>query len=317
GKKALLQICSRVFLIEDLEKLQNSILETICKLEKIFSPGFFNSMELLVVHLVWVALLGGPMQYRWMYLYERKMGSLKRTNRNTLKSVPRDFTLSIHFSSPTDTRLNIFKVPSRSKVVDVEKFFQENEMPTCSNKTDANENTKIISFVTLREIKKVGDLDVGDAYMDVSENEEEFVDTYDNLEVRKAEEEFIDTYDDSDDDNELALSDHSFDEDEVNLSNHSLNDYGGRGRGISGNIVIGGTSHVSGFSNQEDENYDNGSKSEGRGRGITRNISIGGGSNVSGFRNQDVYYDNGNISGEKKRGESGNIGGRGSSSTSG
>ncbi|GJY92617.1 hypothetical protein Tco_0508399 [Tanacetum coccineum] len=88
--------------------------------------------------------------------------------------------------------------------VDVEEFFQENEMPTCSNTTDANENT---------EIEEVGDLDVGDAYMEVSENEEEFVDTYDNLEVNEAEEEFVDRYDDSDDENELSLSDHSSDED--------------------------------------------------------------------------------------------------------
>ncbi|GJW97189.1 transposon, En/Spm-like, transposase-associated domain protein [Tanacetum coccineum] len=108
--------------------------------------------------------------------------------------------------------------------VDVEEFFQENEMPTCLNKTDANANTKIISLVTQGEIEEVGDLDVGDAYIEVSENEEEFVDTYDNLKVSEAEEEFIDTYDDSDDDNKLALSDHSSDEDKVNLSDHSLND---------------------------------------------------------------------------------------------
>ncbi|GKC06877.1 ribonuclease H-like domain-containing protein [Tanacetum coccineum] len=97
--------------------------------------------------------------------------------------------------------------------VDVEEFFQENEMPTCSNTTtNANENT---------EIEELGDLEVGDAYMEVSENEEEFVDTYENLEVNEAEEEFIDRFDDSDDENELALSDHSSDEDEVNLSDHS------------------------------------------------------------------------------------------------
>ncbi|GJW51079.1 uncharacterized protein Tco_0092430 [Tanacetum coccineum] len=136
-------ICSRVLRIEDLEKLQKSIVETICKLEKIFPPGFFDSMEHLVVHLVWEALLGGPMQYRWMYLYERKLGSLKRTIRNKarvegsiiqsyllnelsmhcslyfdlrietrLNRGPRNFAPDIHCSSPTDTRLNIFKVPS-------------------------------------------------------------------------------------------------------------------------------------------------------------------------------------------------------------
>ncbi|GJX42896.1 hypothetical protein Tco_0257886 [Tanacetum coccineum] len=238
--------------------------------------------------------------------------------------------------------------------VDVEEFFQENEMPTCSNTTDANENT---------EIEEVGDLDVGDAYMEVSENEEEFVDEYDNLEVNEAEEEFIDRYDDSDDENKLALSDHSSDEDEVNLSDHSLNDYlliiinwthyegimardnnskgrgrgrsgnggiigtssasdngrrsTGRGRGISGNIVIGGNSNVSRFGNQEDGNYDNGSRSGGSGRGISGNIGIGGSSNVSEFVDQDIDNDDGRSEGRGSgRGRSEIIGGRGSSNVS-
>ncbi|GKE92399.1 hypothetical protein Tco_1573494, partial [Tanacetum coccineum] len=91
----------------------------------------------------------------------------------------------------------------------------------------------------------------------------------------------------------------------------------GRGRGISGNIGIGGdSSNVSGFGNQEDANYNNGSRSRGRGRGISGNIGIGGdSSNVSGFRNQDADYDNGSRSGGRARGISGNIGGRGSSSS--
>ncbi|GJW76725.1 uncharacterized protein Tco_0138407 [Tanacetum coccineum] len=137
-------ICSRVLRIEDLEKLQKSIVETICKLEKIFPPGFFDSMEHLVIHLPREALLGGPKQYRWMYIYERKLGSLKRTVRNKarvegsivesylvnelsvhcslyfdprietrLNREPRNFALDIHCSSQADSRLNIFKVPSR------------------------------------------------------------------------------------------------------------------------------------------------------------------------------------------------------------
>ena len=64
-------ICSRVLHVDDLVHLQQSIVETICKLEKVFPPGFFDSMEHLVVHLPHEAILGGPVQYRWMYLYER------------------------------------------------------------------------------------------------------------------------------------------------------------------------------------------------------------------------------------------------------
>ncbi|KAK1419242.1 hypothetical protein QVD17_28405 [Tagetes erecta] len=39
-------------------------------------------MEHLVVHLTNEAILGGPVQFRWMYQYERKLGRLKRTIKN-------------------------------------------------------------------------------------------------------------------------------------------------------------------------------------------------------------------------------------------
>lgn len=51
--------------------MKHSIAQTICELEKIFPPSFFDSMENLVIHLVDEAILGGPVQYRWMYQYER------------------------------------------------------------------------------------------------------------------------------------------------------------------------------------------------------------------------------------------------------
>ncbi|GKF65477.1 hypothetical protein Tco_0191994, partial [Tanacetum coccineum] len=52
---------------------------------------------------------------------------------------------------------------------------------------------------------------------------------------------------------------------------------GGRGRGRSGNIGIGGSSNVSTLGNHK--------------RDRSRNISISGSSNVSGFGNQDADYD--------------------------
>ncbi|XP_052622260.1 uncharacterized protein LOC128127643 [Lactuca sativa] len=60
-----------ISLRDDLQRSQTTIVETICKLEKIFPPGFFDSMEHLVIHLAREAMLGGPVQYRWIYLYER------------------------------------------------------------------------------------------------------------------------------------------------------------------------------------------------------------------------------------------------------
>lgn len=51
--------------------LRRSIIETVCKLEKVFPPSFFDSMEHLVIHLPYEAEVGGPVQYRWMYVFER------------------------------------------------------------------------------------------------------------------------------------------------------------------------------------------------------------------------------------------------------
>jgi hypothetical protein len=55
-----------------MEKLEQQILILVCKLEKIFPPGFFNLMQQLLVHLPYEAKVGGPVQYRWMYHIERK-----------------------------------------------------------------------------------------------------------------------------------------------------------------------------------------------------------------------------------------------------
>jgi hypothetical protein len=54
-----------------MELLQMNIIEIICKLERIFPPSFFDSMEHLTIHLPYEAKVGGPVQYRWMYPFER------------------------------------------------------------------------------------------------------------------------------------------------------------------------------------------------------------------------------------------------------
>jgi hypothetical protein len=65
------QLCAKQISRESLLSLQENIAVLICKLEKIFPPGFFNPMQHLVIHLAHEALLGGPVQYRWMYPFER------------------------------------------------------------------------------------------------------------------------------------------------------------------------------------------------------------------------------------------------------
>ncbi|GFZ06764.1 DEAD-box protein abstrakt [Actinidia rufa] len=62
----------------ELEKLEERIVHILCKLENIFPPAFFNVMVHLAIHLPREALLGGPVQYRWMYPFERFLGALKK-----------------------------------------------------------------------------------------------------------------------------------------------------------------------------------------------------------------------------------------------
>jgi hypothetical protein len=60
-----------------MEKLEKEISVLICKLEEIFPPGWFNSMQHLLVHIPYDAKVGGPMQYRWMYHIERALKYLR------------------------------------------------------------------------------------------------------------------------------------------------------------------------------------------------------------------------------------------------
>lgn len=51
--------------------MEKDIAVILCKLEEIFPPAFFDVMVHLAVHLPREAILGGPVQYRWMYPIER------------------------------------------------------------------------------------------------------------------------------------------------------------------------------------------------------------------------------------------------------
>jgi hypothetical protein len=64
-------ICSSKLNVDHIERLQTNIVETLYKLEMIFPPSFFDSMEHLPIHLPFEAKAGGSVQYRWMYLFER------------------------------------------------------------------------------------------------------------------------------------------------------------------------------------------------------------------------------------------------------
>jgi hypothetical protein len=65
------KICSKVIEDSELDVLQESIVMTLCDMERIFLPSFFTVMVHLMVHLVEEVKLGGPVHYRWMYPLER------------------------------------------------------------------------------------------------------------------------------------------------------------------------------------------------------------------------------------------------------
>jgi hypothetical protein len=65
------ELTSHILKLENLCLMEQSIPIILCKLEQIFPPSFFDSMEHLPIHLPYEARLGGPVQYRWMYPFER------------------------------------------------------------------------------------------------------------------------------------------------------------------------------------------------------------------------------------------------------
>jgi len=64
-------ICSSKLNVDHIERFEANIVETLCKLEMIFPPSFFDSIEHLPIHLSFEAKVGGPVQYIWMYPFER------------------------------------------------------------------------------------------------------------------------------------------------------------------------------------------------------------------------------------------------------
>ncbi|XP_057999062.1 uncharacterized protein LOC110665227 [Hevea brasiliensis] len=71
--------------VQDMKRLELEIPIIICKLERIFPPAFFDSMEHLPIHLPYEAKIAGPVQYRWMYPFERFLRHLKQNVKNKAK----------------------------------------------------------------------------------------------------------------------------------------------------------------------------------------------------------------------------------------
>lgn len=75
--KCFSRICARVVLKSELETLRLYVVETMCILEVCFPPSFFDIMQHTLVHLVDEVEMCGPVGGRWMYPFERYLGTLK------------------------------------------------------------------------------------------------------------------------------------------------------------------------------------------------------------------------------------------------
>ena len=64
-------LCLRILKWSELEKLEERIVLILCMLERFFSLAFFDVMVHLTVYLPREVILGGPIQYRWIYPIER------------------------------------------------------------------------------------------------------------------------------------------------------------------------------------------------------------------------------------------------------
>ncbi|XP_062113418.1 uncharacterized protein LOC133824536 [Humulus lupulus] len=76
------KLCARTLYVKDLKELEKGVVLTLCKLESIFPPAFFDVMIHLMVHLPLEAKLAGLVQMRWMYSIERELGHLKKYVKN-------------------------------------------------------------------------------------------------------------------------------------------------------------------------------------------------------------------------------------------
>ncbi|XP_021279209.1 uncharacterized protein LOC110412894 [Herrania umbratica] len=111
-----IDLCSIEIHVHHMKSLDVKICETICKLEKIFLPGFFDSMEHLPIHSPNEVEVGGLAHYRWMYPFERFLHDLKKKVKNQAffkGSICEAYMIeeiflfcSLYFEPAVQTRLN-------------------------------------------------------------------------------------------------------------------------------------------------------------------------------------------------------------------
>jgi hypothetical protein len=74
-----MQLCTNQVSKTMMQKFKKEILILVCKMEKIFPPGWFNAMQHLLLYLPWEAKVRGHVQFSWMYSQERELKKLRAT----------------------------------------------------------------------------------------------------------------------------------------------------------------------------------------------------------------------------------------------
>lgn len=76
------ELCAKELAVEKLDQIRAEVIVTLCRMEKVFPPGFFTTMVYLIVHLEEEVKLVGSVSYKWMYPIQRYLSCLKGFLRN-------------------------------------------------------------------------------------------------------------------------------------------------------------------------------------------------------------------------------------------
>jgi hypothetical protein len=71
-----MQLCAKQVSKTMMQKFEKEIPIIVCKIEKIFPPGWFNVIQHLVVHLPWETKVRRHVQLKWMYSQESELEKL-------------------------------------------------------------------------------------------------------------------------------------------------------------------------------------------------------------------------------------------------
>ena len=78
-------LCSSTIRVNDLLVKEKNIYIILYKLERIFFPGSFDLIEHFPIHMAYKARVYGPIQYRWMYPFEKDITRFKRIVKDKVK----------------------------------------------------------------------------------------------------------------------------------------------------------------------------------------------------------------------------------------